>query len=93
LDIIYSSDSDALRTAYYKADTPLSLKLYFESDEPASGAKHSLSIEIPNCQITEASVPVSDANHLTQSCALTAFDDGTNPFVKMILVNNKTSAY
>jgi hypothetical protein len=93
LDIIYSADAETFRTSYYKADTPLSLKLYFESDEPSSGTKYSLSIEIPNCQMTEASVPVSDANHLTQSCTLTAFDDGTSSFVKVILYNNKTSAY
>jgi hypothetical protein len=92
-ECLYSAAGETFRQNYFKSDAIFSIKLIFQTDEGTVGDPHSLTIEIPNVQVTSCSVPVSDANSIKQSISATAIDIGTGDLIKFLLDNGLTTLY
>jgi hypothetical protein len=93
-ECLYSSGSEAFRQDYFKGDKIFSLKIEFSTDEGTTGDLHKLTIEVPNMQVVNCSVPVSDANAIKQSLSATAIDlGGTASLIKFLLDNGLTALY
>jgi hypothetical protein len=79
-----------MRQQYFKTDAIFSIELLFVSDE---GDPYKLDIDIPACQITSCSVPISDGNAVKQSMSLAVVDMGSSDLIKMTLENDVTTTY
>jgi hypothetical protein len=93
LSCLYSSESETFRQNYFKTDNIFGVKLEFQTDEGATGDLHKLTIEIPYCQTTACSVPISDGNSIKQSISMSAIDLGTGNLITCLLDNGLTALY
>jgi hypothetical protein len=94
LEMLYSSEAETWRRAWFKTDNVLSVKLEFSSVEKISeGNPYNLTIEIPAAQCTECSMAVGDANGIRQSASLVGIDNSVNTLITATLLNQEESAY
>lgn len=90
LEAIYAGGVESLRKDYYKTDDTLSLTMEFTSD----ASPYKLTIDIPCCQMNDASANMSDpSSSLSQTMSLNAVDNLDDEFITMTLVNTKSDKY
>jgi hypothetical protein len=94
LEMLYSSEAETWRRAWFKTDDVLQVKLEFTSDELISaGNNYKLTLEIPACQVTECSMAVGDANGIKQSATVVGIDNSINTLITATLANGLPMAY
>jgi len=94
LDTLYSTATDATRTDDFKGGTTVDLSLTFTStEEVLIGKCYTLTIEAPNCYITEAHPNVSGPDRITMSMSLRAVETGGESPVTITLRDARSMAY
>ncbi len=95
LEVVYSSDSDAIKNNYFKTDDDISLEINFSSDEEIEdGFTYSLKISIPHCQVTDASsANASGSDTLKQSISLKAIEENGDELITAELINGLSTKY
>ena len=98
LDMIYNAAAEQFRTAYYKTDNTLAVRLIFTSDEYAdstSGSEvpYSMTIDIPCCQMSDATANMGSLDKLPQSVTLNAVDNLEDELITIELVNKDSADY
>jgi hypothetical protein len=95
LEVIYSTESDDLRTDHFKTDDSLSVEINFTSDELIeAGYPYAMKILIPHNQITDATAAnASGAEKLKQSITLKAIEESTDELITAELINGLQTKY
>lgn len=94
LDTLYSSTSNTTRTNKFKAGSQVSLTLTFTSTENVlSGKPYTLTIEAPNCYITEAHPNVGGPDRITMNMSLRAVEESGESPVTITLRDGQDSKY
>jgi hypothetical protein len=94
LDTLYSTATNATRTDGFKEGTTVDLSLTFTStEEVLIGKCYTLTIEAPNCYITEAHPNVSGPDRITMSMSLRAVETGGESPVTITLRDACSTAY
>lgn len=77
LETLYSSATNTTRTNDFKAGTQVSLSLTFTStEEVLTGKYYTLTVEAPNCYITEAHPNVNGPDRIMMNMSLRAVEEG-----------------
>lgn len=95
LEVVYSSDSETIRTNLYKTDSTFALKLEFVSDETyATDSPYKLTITIPCNQMSDATANMSSPSEsLSQSMTINAVDNGTDELITVEIENGDAEKY
>jgi hypothetical protein len=95
LEMLYSSEAETWRRAWFKTDDVLTVKLEFTHVEKIgeTTTPYKLTIDIPAAQCTECSMAVGDANGIRQSASLVGIDNSVDTLITATLVNAVTTAY
>lgn len=94
LDTLYSTATNTTRTNKFKAGAQAALTLTFTStEEVLSGKYYTLTIEAPNCYITEAHPNVSGPDRITMSMSMRAVEEaGVSP-ITITLRDGRSTKY
>lgn len=96
LEVIYTSDSDDIKTNYFKTDNDVSLDINFAStEEIETGFPYSMKIIIPHNQVSDASSAnaASRDDNLKQSFSMKAIEEGSDELITVELINGLAAAY
>lgn len=94
LETIYTAGSEELRANLYKSDAQFSVKLEFISDEMISSDEpYSMTIELPCCQMSDATANMGGLDTLKQTMSLNVADNLEDELIKVTVVNGDSSAY
>lgn len=92
---IYSSESESIRTEFYKSDATVGIKMEFISDEnlPDSTDPYKLTITLPCCQLSDADANMSGLETLKQNMTFNVVDNLVDELIKVELINADASSY
>jgi len=94
LDTLYSSATDTTRTNKFKGGATASLTLTFTSTEDVlTGKPYTLTIEAPNCYITEANPNVGGPDRITMSMSMRAVETGGESPITITLRDGRDTKY
>jgi hypothetical protein len=93
IEAVYTTATNTLRDSYFKTDDEFELVMVFTSDEEIeAGFPYELRIELPHCQVTDASATVGGADLIKQSMAISAFES-TSGLISLQLVDAQATRY
>lgn len=94
VETLYNSTTDGLRTSYFKTDDVVAIEIKFTSDEEIeTDTPYTLTITLPNCQITEASPVIGGAERIKQTISAKAVEVGSTEPITVELVNTRATKY
>lgn len=94
LEAIYSAGTEELRKNFYKSDSILAIAVEFISDEEVeSGFPYKLTINLPCCQMSDATANMGGLDTLKQSMTLNVADNLQDELIEAVLINKDSVAY
>lgn len=94
VDVLYSAATNTTRGTYFKTGTKVSLVVVFESSELVDAVNYNkLTIDMPNCYITDASPVVAGPERIKQTLTVRATEQGGLEPVTVTLVNSRSTVY
>lgn len=92
-EVFYDADSNTIRNSYWLEDTVFSTKLkWLNGANVETGFPYSLEIELPTCQLTDASPNISGKEDVKFTLPLKAVYDGVSP-ITITLINGFATNY
>ncbi len=94
LNTLYSTATNTTRTNKFKAGATASLSLTFTSTETVlTGKYYTLTVDAPNCYITEAHPNVTGPDRITMDMSLRAVESGGESPVTITLRDGRSTKY
>lgn len=94
IDVLYSAETNATRSAKFKSGDTAALVLTFTStEEIETGVYYKLKIEMPLAYITQANPQVGGPDRITQTLSVKATENDSNEAVTITLTDGQATAY
>ncbi len=94
IETLYDADTNTYRETNYKTGTKMSVKVEFtHNSEVESGVNYKLTLDMPNCVITEAPNSVAGPERLRIPMTFRALEVGSDPAITVTLVDAEADKY